>query len=195
MYDDGEGEAQPFDFEELADHLFEQGAPCSPAQLHGCLSGLLAAGADGSDEYGLDATGQALELTLHGELAVRVMQLYRATGAALGDEAFGFHPLLPDDATDIQLRTRSLAQWCEAFLTGIAHGASAAVNWSEQGREILEDIAAMAQAEVGEEESEDEAEDSYLEIVDYLRFAVLNLYMEHAEAPQDRGRPPAGTLH
>lgn len=195
MHDDSEREPQPFDFEELADHLYEQGAQCSPAQLHGCLSGLLAAGADASDEYGLDATGQALDLPLHGELAVRVMQLYQATGAALRDETFGFNPLLPDDETDIQLRTRSLAQWCDAFLAGIAHGATAPVTWSDQGREILEDIAAMAEAEVGEEDSEEEAEDSYLEILDYLRFAVLNLYMEHAEAPHEGGLPPAGTLH
>ena len=39
------GEAINFDFEELANHLLEQGLEASPAELHGCLCGLLAAGA------------------------------------------------------------------------------------------------------------------------------------------------------
>ncbi|MEZ5570204.1 MAG: hypothetical protein R3E54_18010 [Halioglobus sp.] len=68
MFDDPETPGV-FDFDELADHLLEQGADVSPAQVHGCLSGLLAAGELGEGERALDALAQGLELEAHGELA------------------------------------------------------------------------------------------------------------------------------
>ena len=50
-----------------------------------------------------------MDLALHGELAEKVMQLYTITAAALQDESFDFHPLLPDDDTDIADRVEALA--------------------------------------------------------------------------------------
>ena len=190
MFDDDSQSAVPFDFDELADHLLEQGADVSPAQVHGCLCGLLAAGAPTQAEYGLDALDQVLALVAHGELAGRILQLYAATAAALVDEEFAFHPLLPDDEVDIAERTAALARWCNAFLAGVAYASAAQHSqWSEQGREILEDIAAMAQADLGDDDDvdEDELEGSYTEIVEYLRFAVLNLHLERSELSPGKG--------
>jgi uncharacterized protein YgfB (UPF0149 family) len=190
-----------FDFDELADHLLEQGAEVSPAQVHGCLSGLLAAGELGEGERALDALAQGLELEAHGELAERIMQLYSATSTAMDDDACSFYPLLPDDELELDTRTMALAQWCAGFLRGIAHtditpGAEPR-QWSSDGREILEDIAAMAQAWVGTDVDEDDEgpEDSYAELVEYLRVAVLNLYLERRlDEPDDLPDGPI-TLH
>ena len=44
-----------FDFDELADHLLEQGQDASPSTLHGCLCGLLAAGAPAQAEADFNA--------------------------------------------------------------------------------------------------------------------------------------------
>ena len=43
---------------------------------------------------------------------------------------------------------------------------------------MLRDIAAMAQAEPADDESEEDAEDSYIELVEYLRVAVVNVFMD-----------------
>ncbi|HDY81761.1 MAG TPA: hypothetical protein ENH48_02245, partial [Halieaceae bacterium] len=60
---------------------------------------------------------------------------------------------------------------------------------SEDSSDILKDFAAIAQAAVDEDETEDEdedeAEDSYMELVEYLRFAVLNVYMDAGAPVQD----------
>jgi uncharacterized protein YgfB (UPF0149 family) len=182
MYDGVDDRIDVFDFEELANHLLEQGLQTSPSALHGCLCGLLAAGATAQPEVGLAGLEQALELSLHGELAGQVMQLYTVTGAALEDEEFDFHPLLPEDSVDIDQRTSALADWCGSFLAGFAQANQAAVN--PDGSEILKDIAAIAQAGVDEEAGDTESEDSYVDVVEYLRFAVLNAYMDsHGEAP------------
>lgn len=181
MFDDPEN-LGVFDFDDLADQLLEQGAETSPAQIHGCLSGLLAAADLDSGERALDALAGGLQLVAQGQLAETIMQLYAATATALADEALGFYPLLPDDEQPIDTRAQAFAGWCEGFGTGIALAAAApgaeGRRWSPEAEEILEDIAAMSQAHVDEQGSDEEPEESYTELVEYLRIAVLNLYLE-----------------
>ena len=64
MSTNSRGEVSQFDFEELANQLLEQGLTASPADLHGCIAGLLAAGASHQAEAGLAALHQALDLDL-----------------------------------------------------------------------------------------------------------------------------------
>jgi len=195
MYDDLSEEVGVFDFDEFANHLLDQGLLASPSQLHGCLCGLLGAGAPAQPEYGLDALAQALDLEVHGELASRIMQLYTVTEAALQDEEFTFLPLLPDEEEEIALRAAALASWCDGFLAGVAYVTATADNsgsaLSQETGEILRDIAAMAQAESAEDESEEEAEDSYMELMEYLRVAVVNVFMDSQATAQDRNRSSA----
>jgi len=181
MFDTIPDDNSVFDFDELADHLLEQGVDASPARLHGCLCGLLCAGAGTEAERGLDGLSQALDLHLHGELAEALLRLYTVSSAALADEEFSFNLLLPDDEVDIDSRTGALADWCKGFLAGFAHasasgGAGAAL--SEESTEVLRDIGAISEAAVGDEESEEESESSYVELVEYLRFAALNLFLD-----------------
>jgi uncharacterized protein len=190
MYDDGPDAVGVFDFDEFADHLLDQGVLASPSQLHGCLCGLLGAGAPAEPEYGLDALAQALDLEVHGELASRIMQLYTVTEAALQDEEYTFLPLLPDDETEIAVRAAALAIWCEGFMAGFAYEAAAKDRsgsaLSKETGEILRDIAAMAQAEAAEVESDEEAEDSYIELIEYLRVAVINVFMDNLGISQEQ---------
>jgi uncharacterized protein YgfB (UPF0149 family) len=190
MFDEIDPSSGVFDFDELADHLLEQGLETSPSTLHGCLCGLLAAGAPAEPEAGLSLLQQALDLTLHGELAGQVLQLYRVSAAALEDEEFEFHPLLPDDDAEIESRTAALGRWCSGFLSGFAQ-----VNQRQPGpdsSEILRDFAAIAEASVDEEAEENESEASYMEVVEYVRFACLNIYLD---ARADPGQGPATPLH
>lgn len=191
MYDELNEEIVVFDFDELADCLLEQGALTSPSQMHGCLCGLLSAGAPLEAEYGLDALAQALDLVLQGELAMRVMQMYTASDAALQDEEFSFFPLLPDEEVEIEQRTGALASWCDGFLSGFAYAAAegdiVGGVFSEQCNEALRDIAALAQAEADEEELDDDAENYYAELVEYLRVAVVNVYMDNFATQRESG--------
>jgi len=185
MYDEPFGETGVFDFEELANHLLEQGLQSSPSDIHGCLCGLLAAGAAVEPELALAALVEALELELRGELAEQVMQLYKVSAGALEDEEFDFHPLLPDDEADIETRSAAMAGWCKGFLAGFALVAAGASSESENvlsrdSSEVLKDFAAIAEAEPDDEDREDEEalEESYFELVEYLRFATLNVFMD-----------------
>ncbi|QFU77501.1 hypothetical protein EY643_18495 [Halioglobus maricola] len=186
MFDDHDSGNFVFDFDEVANHLLEQGLDNSPSQLHGCLCGLLAAGAPAEAEAGLAQLQQALEVSLHGELAGQVLQLYKVSAEALEDEEFDFHPLLPDDEVEISSRTGELARWCNGFLAGFAQANQRQVG--QDSSEILRDMAAIAEASIDDDAEEEESEGSYTEIVEYLRFAVLNLFMDSRvdgpEAPE-----------
>lgn len=187
MFDELDESIAVFDFDELADHLLEQGLDASPAQLHGCLCGLLAAGAPPEAEAGLALLQQAVDMNLHGELAAQMLQLYLVSAAALEDEEFDFHPLLPDDETEIETRTTELGNWCNGFLAGFAQVNQRQLG--QDGSEIMKDFAAIAEAAVDEDAEEDESEGSYMELVEYVRFAALNTYMDSRSSdagPEER---------
>ena len=199
MYDELQDDIGVFDFDEFADHLLDQGVQASPSQMHGCLSGLLGAGASAEPEYGLDTLERALGLSLHGELANRTMQLYAFTAVALQDDEFTFLPLLPDDDEELALRTGALANWCEGFLAGFAYQIAAADNaagaLSQEAGEVLTDIAAMAQAVVDDDEGDEDAEDNFCELVEYLRVAVVNIFLDSGAAAHDELPSPTTGRH
>lgn len=184
MLDRPGDEVEVFDFDELANHLLEQGHDTSPSTLHGCLCGLLAAGAPHQAEAGLSLLTQALDIHLHGELAGQLMQLYQVSAAALLDEEFDFHPLLPDDELEIATRTEALAAWASGFLSGYAQVSR--TQPGDDSSEILKDFAAIAEASVDDDAEEEESEGSYLELSEYVRFAALNVFMDsRANLDQD----------
>ncbi len=182
MSTNSRGVVSEFDFEELANQLAEQGWAASPADLHGCIVGLLAAGASHQAEAGLARLNQALDLDLHGELAEQVMALYLATGRAMVDEDFDFYPLLLDDDADIVSRTAALATWCRSFLLGYAQ-VSADIGQPPSAlpgdsSEVLADLAAIAEADLDDLLEDEESERAYAELTEYLRFAALNAYTD-----------------
>ncbi len=199
MYGGLQGDISTFDFDEFAGHLLEQGLQASPAALHGCLCGLLAGGAAPQAEVGLAALSQTLELDLHGELAGQVMQLYTSTAASLQDDEFSFYPLLPDESVDLTVRTAALAVWCESFLAGYAQAAAASDRQPDtlpgDSSEILGDFAAIAQAGVDESEHEEESERSYAELIEYIRFAAINVYTDTGAGAAAEEDSPGESRH
>ena len=122
------------------------------------------------------------------------MRLYTVTASALIDDEFDFHLLLPDDEVEIDQRTDSLAAWCSGFLAGFALVSADTENGaklSADSTEILKDIAQIAQAGVDSEAEEEESEESYFELVEYLRFASMNLYLDAQGQAEASGAPPA----
>lgn len=203
MSTNSRGEVSQFDFEDLANQLLEQGHEVSPADLHGCLCGLLAAGGSHEGEAGLQGLAMALGVDLHGDLAEQVMALHVVTATSLDDDEFDFYPLLLDDDADLASRTAALAAWCRSFLAGYAQAGSAKEQSLSPGTlpadssEILRDLAAIAQADVDDIVEDEESERSYAELTEYIRFAALNAYLDTiAHAVDSRsGEPGAPLLH
>lgn len=191
------GDDQGAHFDELANALLEQGQLVSPAELHGCLCGMLGGGFAGDESGLLAELEQTLDVTLHGTMADNVSALHSAVVTCLRDGEFDFQPLLPDDDLELPQRIEAMASWCRGFLSGYAQ---ARVSAGAQGdavapdsAEVLKDFAAIAQAGPDDPDGpdggfDDESEREYAELLEYIRVAAMNVLLD-AGVGQDSASP------
>lgn len=169
------------DFDDFADLLLPLSALNSPAELHGMVCGKLCGGARFSETEWLAAAVEFLDLAqeLTGETRQVVAQLYTASLAQLQDDVFGLQLLLPDDDTELAQRADGLGQWCHGFLSGFGSaGIDADRQMSADVADALRDLAAIVQIDTEDSDDDDDDEGNFMEIVEYVRMAVLTLYME-----------------
>jgi len=97
----------------------------------------------------------------------------------------GFQLLLPDDDDPLRARTAALADWCHGFMQGLVLGGAA-----DQGRasdmldealpdEILDDFSEITKAGAVSD-ADEEAEQAYAELVEYVRVSTQLIYDELA---------------
>ena len=167
-------------FDDIADVLLSIGSLISPAELQGQLVGQLALGAAPTRFEWLrqlqDLTGARLEA---GSRNAEVLADWvDEVQAQLSDVDFVFQPLLPDeDSTALPERMEAFANWCQAFMSGVAivsarPGAGADLN--ADNRELLGDIMAVSCMDLDAEASEADFND----VVEYLRVAVIQMCLE-----------------
>lgn len=166
------------------------------SECHGVACGLLVRSPGSSPDayFGLLAMLEILREPGPG-LRDALEELRVAAGRQLADEELGFVIWLPDDEEPLGERTEALAQWCNGFLAALGAGRSEDLRTlSEDGAEALSDLREIARAEVGDrdgetdgeameppvtpadqEHPEEEQEQAFAEIVEYLRMAVLVL--------------------
>ena len=94
--------------------------------------------------------------------------------------------LLPGDDESLTARTAAMGQWCQGFLIGFARVGGQSL--SEDARDVLQDLAAIAQIQDTLEESED-GESDYMEVMEYLRVAPLLLFTEFNKKAEPEAKP------
>ena len=164
------------DFDRVQTALQQLDANVDAAEAHGTLSALL-----------IDNTGFAAWLghtldelpdkgnVLAAEQLGVLEQLFEHTREQLGNEDLSFELLLPDDTDDFGLRLLGLSGWCQGFLYGFGvSGAAVEDSLDDESRECLSDLLEISK--LGhDEETSDETEQQYIEIVEHVRVATLLL--------------------
>ena len=179
-------------FDDLDVALRRCGASWDAAQSHGLLTGRLAvAGVPAGPDWllqVLEGTNEADALRQESQKMLDI--LYQGTYWQLSERLSEFTPLLPDDATDPEERTRALAHWCEGFLHGLVSSGNDEKLKERLGAEpladIIRDMLQITRAAVDEESDAETNEAAYAEIVEYVRVAAQLAYEElsdirHAE--------------
>jgi len=176
------------DFDNLCDELTRLGVDdgAHPAELHGLACGILAAGFQPSPLQWLkEAAGYTEQPRLDTESA-SLMALFSNSQAQLREGDFEFQLCLPDDELyGLPERSESLARWCQGFLHGFAAIQSPL---SEENREVLGDLTEISRLEFSQQdadENEDEHEGYYAELTEFVRMAVISLYMDHHRPQED----------
>lgn len=188
-------------FDIIADALMPLGALNSPAELHGFLCGHLCAGARFGAGDWMSMAWELLDVVQppDRDLDDLIAELYVTTLQQIRDGNMGFMLLLPEDHYSIEQRVTALSQWCHGFLAGFgsAESREADIEALEESdpsiniEETLEDFAAFVQMQAqAEDEDEDESEGNFYEILEYVRVATLNIFMDlgiHAD-PTDNDK-------
>lgn len=177
------------EFDEVCDLFTSLGAHNSPSEMHGLLSGQLAAGRRlGAGEW-LQEAHEFIDTdsSLSRDEEERLQFVYMATLTALADDELGFYPLLPDEDHEMELRLGCLGLWCQGFLAGFALVEKEISNLPEIVNDALHDLAAIAQVGINESEEWNEAaEADFFQIVEYVRLAAMNIFMEYAVEEAER---------
>ncbi|AFU99969.1 UPF0149 family protein [Simiduia agarivorans] len=165
-------------FDGFADQLLVAKSLASPTDLQGVLCGRLCGSKGLNQAQWHDLARLLMDLeTLPTDLVAQLDALHAATLGQLAGEGFDFDLLLPDDHIELAMRVQSLASFCSSFMHGLGGaGIKGDTQFSAEAAEALRDLAAIAQMEADTES--DEA--SFMEVAEYVRMAVLTLYMELA---------------
>lgn len=121
----------------------------------------------GTRDLSVDADGQLLQ------------QLHRETLNEFGSGECDFYPVLPDDDESLADRTDALAEWCQAFLFGLAAGGIKDFSTlPEQVEEISRDLVEFSHALHGDTDENEQDEFAYVELVEYIRVGVQLVFEE-----------------
>jgi uncharacterized protein YgfB (UPF0149 family) len=179
-------------YDELDDVIAHLRLAISASELHGSLCGFLA----GNGQPGRRPLLEALHLdaggvTVNAADQAALDQLVRQSEDELADPELGFEPLLPADDRPLSDRADALVDWCRGFLGGFGLGGpDAHARVSDEGKEILRDLGAIASASI-DFGDEDEDEDALIEVHEFVRVGAMLLFTE-CHIPN---QPSSGTLH
>jgi len=172
---------------ELEELLYRIDAAMGAADAHGALCGMLCArGTIELSEWVDHVIGeqeQGNEM-LH-DVVHKLSELHQSTLEMMNDATGDFKLLLMDDGDPLSERVETLAAWCQGFIYGLAAGGiKEGSELPEDTAELLKDMIEISRAghdvdDTGVEESDDnDDEEAYMEIEEYVRMGVLLIYEE-----------------
>ena len=182
----------------LDETLRRSGVSWDAAQTHGLLTGRLAvAGVSAGPEWLLHVLeGVDESNALRSECETMLDSLFQSTYRDLSDRLSEFTPLLPDDDSDAELRTRAMAHWCEGFLHGLVsaqHGNALRDRLANEPlADIIRDMLQITRATVDGDSDDEANEAAYAELVEYLRVAAQLAYEELSEFRHTDDSPDPG---
>jgi uncharacterized protein YgfB (UPF0149 family) len=165
-------------FEQLEDLFYSLKINASPSAFHGFLCGRLTCGAV-EIEHLIEVSSAWLALSEdQAEVAESELRdFYETSLSNLEDLSFLFQPILPDDELPLSERLVAVGEWCSNYISGLAEGLGEEFEISEDGKEALDDLAAIGQISV-DFESEDDGERDYTELVEYVRLGVQVIFTD-----------------
>lgn len=165
-------------FEQLEDLFYALNIKASASGFHGFLCGRLSSGPVEMQDL---VTSTTQWLTLQEEAAEAAEEplktFYEEALSNLQDISFLFKPLLPDDELPLAERLVAVGDWCSNYISGVGEGMGAEFEVSAEGKEALEDLAAIGQIST-EFDFDEDGERDYQELVEYIRIAVQLVFSD-----------------
>ena len=178
------------DYNEVSGLLLRLGTQADAAEVHGSLCGRLCL-------RGESSLGDWLEETLSGidalepnrtETARALSTLHLQVWSSLDRGDMAFTLLLPMESASLAERTVALAAWAQGFLHGLACSgvpdpeALGKEHEAPHVAELMSDFVEISRAsfEAGDDEDLEEAEQAWVELVEFMRVGVQMAFEELA---------------
>lgn len=157
----------------------------NPSQVHGVIAGVICGHAKAANWQQM-VTGDQKSVEKTNAL---LTQLHAITAQELDEYLFNFQLLLPDDETPLVERAEALTLWCQGFLTGLKE-ANVKVEGRKPGEvtEAINDLIEIAKMDYEEVVASEEDEAAYVELVEYVRMAIILIYQELQAPAEATGR-------
>jgi len=174
------------EFDEISAILNKTKAKLHPSQAHGLICGILCASPTETvawkewvlGDHQIDKANQAIE------------DLYQYSAKQLREFLFELDLLLPSEEEGLRDRAEALTLWSQGFLTGLKLMQIPIVDREpSEMTEAINDIIEIAKMNYEEVVASEEDEAAYIELVEYVRMAVIFIYQDlHSEpkAPEDQ---------
>lgn len=144
----------------------------SPSELHGILTGIVCVTqAPTEEEWKHILASLAVP-----ELPDTALQLLKEetedVAADLHEDELDYLPMLPDDQHSLVERVNALADWCTGVVLGFGLASGFVRSDEKEWIEHLQDVAAV---EFEESDDDEEGEESYHELYEFVRLIPVNL--------------------
>lgn len=168
--------------EEMMDYLGMESllsrADCtySAAEIHGVACGLLVINMNTDTEAWLKQVfpERDTQNILQNEIAAELNTVFKTIRTQMQDSNLEFEVLLPSDEDSLADRVDAMQEWTQGFLLGISLAGLKEFNeMPGDSHEILMHLMEIGQESEFDLGQEDESEDAYVEIVEFLRMGVL----------------------
>lgn len=150
-----------------------------PSQVHGVISGILCGQSGHQAAWETVVTGGKESVKAHEIL----QKLYTLSEKQLDEFLFEFQLILPLDSDPLPDRAEALTLWCQGFLTGLKLIKIAIIGREQSDMtEAINDLIEIAKMNYEDVVANEEDETAYVELVEYVRMAVILIYQDSRAA-------------
>lgn len=163
------------DYDALAAILSAANTPFSVAYVHGMMSGLLCTDLRTSEVLWKVLVTDLPALASVADENELLNKLFLMTAKHLQEAPGAMQMVLPEDDATLAVRLKALSEWCDGYLEGIA--VENAGLKLDVVQEVLADLAKIKEVVIKTKSSK-ENEASYVDVVEFIKVAVLLVYEE-----------------
>lgn len=176
-------------FDQVSQALESANADADASEAHGILCGMICAtGRADMNIWLQNILGEQdpRDLLVKESQAV-LMDLQTATMQQFSQGDYDLELLLRDDEEPLEERIQDLGEWCQGFLFGMTlSGIKDMEKLPQDSKEIMQDILQISKAGYNEDESLEESESAYTEVVEYVRVGALVIFAELNQPIQEQ---------
>ena len=144
----------------------------SPSELHGLLTGIVCV----TQAPTAEQWSQILNTLNVPPLSVEALESLTDeaddVANAFSDDDLDYLPMLPDDNHGLAERVQALADWCAGVVLGFG---LASGNIRAEEQELIEHLQDVAAVEFEDSDNDEEGEDSYQELYEFVRLIPVSL--------------------